>query len=62
MMGALFIIFGLFAVVFKLLTGMTVVAWANYKSRELVMVLRRVLLGEKVDWRRSPSRHSCKKA
>ena len=62
MMGALFVIFGLFAVVFKLLTGMTVVAWANYKSRELVTVLRRVLLGEKVDWRRSPVRVPCKTA
>lgn len=61
MMGALFVIFGLFAVVFKLATGMTVVSWAQYKSRELVVLFRRVMLGEKVDWRRSPTR-DCKKA
>jgi hypothetical protein len=62
-MGAVFVIFYLFAVMFKMLTGKTVVQWANYKSRELAMVLRSVLLGEKVDWRRSsPPRSSCKKA
>jgi hypothetical protein len=54
--GALFIVFGLFAVVFKLLTGMTVVSWVNYKSRELNAVLRRVLLGEHVELRKPSPR------
>lgn len=30
---------------FRTLTGMTLIEWANWKSRELTMVMRRVILG-----------------
>jgi hypothetical protein len=48
----LFVLFYGFAKFFQQLTGMTVMQWTQYKSKELVMTLRRVILGgEKVDWR-----------
>lgn len=34
---------------FRRLTGMTVVQWVNWKSKELNMTLRKVMLGEKID-------------
>lgn len=48
-MGALLLLFYAFSIVFKSLTGMTVVDWTNYKSRELMFTLRRVMLGISAD-------------
>lgn len=46
---ALFIVFYIFAKGFRKLTGMTVLQWTQYKSRELMVVLRRTMLGD-ADW------------
>jgi Sulfotransferase domain len=52
MMISLFCVFFMFAKVFERLTGMTVMQWADYKSRELLVTLRRTMIGhEKIeDW------------
>lgn len=47
---ALFVLFYGFAEVFRRSTGMTVVQWVNWKSRELNITLRKVMLGEKIDY------------
>jgi hypothetical protein len=56
LMVVLFCIFFAFAKTFQRLTGMTVMQWAQYKSRELMVALRRVLLGDKSTplWDTSP--------
>jgi hypothetical protein len=47
---ALLCLFYAFGKVFERLTGMTVMQWADYKSRELLVTLRRTMIGhEKVD-------------
>lgn len=46
----LFVLFYVFASVFQRATGMTVLQWSNWKSKELMITLRRVMLGETVDW------------
>lgn len=44
----LFVLFYGFAGSFKWLTGKTVLQWASWKRRELILTLRRIFLGEKV--------------
>jgi len=47
----LFCLFFAFVHFFQRLTGMTVLEWTNFKSRELASSLRKVLFGsEKVKW------------
>ncbi|KAL7574204.1 hypothetical protein ACA910_012464 [Epithemia clementina (nom. ined.)] len=43
-MGALIVLFYCFSLVFKYMTGMTVAEWSNWKSKELMLYLRRVML------------------
>jgi Sulfotransferase domain len=48
----LFVLFYAFASVFQRATGMTVLQWSSWKSKELMMTLRRVMLGDTDDaWR-----------
>lgn len=44
-----------FTKIFHRATGMTILQWTNWKSRELSMTLRRVVLGDSGEWYNQPT-------
>jgi hypothetical protein len=57
----LFVLFYGFVKLFRQLTGMTIVQWSQYKSRELTKTLQRVVLGvETSEWKASPKKSTRK--
>lgn len=47
--AALFVLWYMFSQIFLRFTGMTVFQWVNWKSKELNMILRKVILGERIE-------------
>jgi hypothetical protein len=57
----LFVLFYGFVKLFRQMTGMTIVQWSQYKSRELTKTLQRVVLGvETPEWKATPKKSTRK--